>query len=276
MTEVEAPPPPTLPEPDAVLPYRQAPCEAGALPLSAEVFRPEGAPRGTILYLHPGGFHSGGPELGRPLAREATARNFTFVAPSYRMVDDKGLLEHPWAGLTKRLRAETPPEYDLPWRFRARPAHAATEDALAALSWIHAGGMGAPAGPICVLGISAGGIMALNLAFLAPALGAARPPIAAMAVLSGALPNLSRCDLSRGPALWSAHARGDKRMPVQSALDVAKAAQGRAAPTDFQIIDSAGHGTWLYRSEVLPGRNQRRRRAPIWEFLSRHADYVEV
>lgn len=262
--------------PDAILPYRTAPCDSGERTLEAEVFRPPQAPpRGTILYLHPGGLHSGGPELGRAIAREATGLGYTFVAPRYRLVEDAGHLGRPWAGLTKRLRAETPAEFTLSWRYRARPAHGATEDALAALSWVHDGGAG-PSGPIGVLGVSAGGLLAMNLAFLAPALGVTRPPIGAVAVLSGAIPNLARCDLSRGPALWWAHADGDGKMPIQSARALAAACEGRAAPTAFHFFDGPGHGSWLYRSAVLPGANQRQRRAPIWEFLTRHAGYVET
>lgn len=273
----EAVPQPLGAEPDAILPYRVAEGDDGAQELVAEVFRPDTPAQGTVLYLHPGGFHTGSPTLGRRFAREVTQRGFAFVAPQYRLVEDRGHLGFPFAGQSKRLRAEVPEAYDLPWRFKARHAHAATEDALAALAWVAADGpgTGAPAQRLTVFGVSAGGILAMNLAFLAPAMKVARPPISAMAVLSGALPNLARCDMTKGPALYCAHARLDDKVSVQSTLDVAKACSGRAAPTEFQVFDGPGHGSWLYRSPILPGRNQRKRRAQIWEFLIRNADYCE-
>lgn len=65
-------------------------------------FKPKGAPRGTVLHLHGGGFRLGGPEMEGPLA-EALAEGcgVEVVAPQYRLAP-----EHPFpCGLTDTLAA---------------------------------------------------------------------------------------------------------------------------------------------------------------------------
>jgi acetyl esterase len=97
----------------------------GALP--ARVYMPTEQPRGTVLYLHGGGFVIGPEGYEAPLRELALATNCTLVAPHYRLA----------------------PEHRFP---------AAVEDALAA-----ARGLTKRVGPIGVAGDSSGG----NLAALA-------------------------------------------------------------------------------------------------------------
>ena len=264
------------PTPDATLHYRDAPLAEGSKPLSMEVFLPAGDAKATAVFFHPGGFFTGAPSEGRVFARELTDRGFAFAAPAYRLKGDNSVLSKPWAGKTRTLRQEVPDHFGLAPRFIGRPAHAATEDGLAALNWIS--GAGAQHGlppKLALIGISAGGMIAANIAWLAPALGVQRPPIAASAILSGALANVARCNLNAGPALLWVHAHRDKRVPVPSADATLRAPQGRKAPTQIDILNHKAHGTWLYRGQALPGATEVEKRAAIWEFLDRHIEYQE-
>jgi len=202
---------------------------------------------------------------------------FALACPEYRMQKDRGQLGKPWAGQTRKLRQAAPQEFQLAPRFIGRPAHTASEDGLAALNWVETNGekLGLN-GPLMIFGISAGGMIAANIAFLVPAFGIQRPKISAMVILSGALANVAQCDMTNGPAMLWVHGQLDHRVPIASALAVQSACQKRAAPTTFDFIDSKAHGTWLYRSNALPGRSKAARRAPFWAFFDAHCDFQEA
>ncbi len=267
-------------DPDHRVIYRTARAGGADVPLALEAFLPEGEARGTVLYLHPGGFDKGGAEMLHPFAREITARGMAAVAVAYRLrPHGRAELSAPFADLTGQLFREVPGEFGLRRPFAGRPCHAATEDALAALRWIADRGAGLGLDPVRLMlaGVSAGGMAAANLAFTVPALGLARPPLAAVAILSGALGNLARCDLGTGPALFWAHGTGDRLVPVANARAVAEAARGRAAPTEFHFFEHRVHGHYLYQSRHgLPGATPADRRGVVWDFLARNRDYREA
>lgn len=271
----------TMPEPGGLrVTYREAMTENGPMPLGLHVYLPPSkAPIGTVLYLHPGGFLNGDPSLVQTYVPELLAQGFAVVAAQYRLKRDLGHLTYPLAGQTKKLRAETPEAYNLPIRFIGRPAHTATEDGLAALDWIasHGAAHGLNTRNLMIFGVSAGGILAANIAFLAPALGVRRPPLSAVVILSGSLANLAVCDMTRGPALLWVHGRADTKVDAASAIAAEQACRTRSAPTRFLFIDGHAHGTYLYRSpKGLPGADAVSRRMIFWEFLKTHHARPEV
>ncbi|MGO4914020.1 alpha/beta hydrolase [Pseudogemmobacter sp. W21_MBD1_M6] len=246
----------------------------GLMPLVLDIYLPKAdAPIGTVLYLHPGGFLNGDPSMAQAYTAELLAQGFAVVSAQYRLKRHLGHLTYPFAGKTKKLRAETPAEYNLPIRFIGRAAHTATEDGLAALDWIasHGAAHGLNTRNLMIFGVSAGGILAANIAFLAPALGITRPPLSAVVILSGSLANLAICDMTRGPALLWAHGRTDTKVDAGSAIAAEQACRTRSAPTRFLFIDRHAHGTYLYRSpKGLPGADAVSRRMIFWEFLKTH------
>ncbi|PTX55945.1 alpha/beta hydrolase family protein [Litoreibacter ponti] len=255
--------------PDFLVEYRSTLVAGEKVPLHLEIFAPDVRSVGTVLFFHSGGFMGGSYRAGRKLARDAVAQDLTFVSVEYRLKAKLDALTSDWAPQVLERQASSPKAFKLARRFSTAPALAATEDGLAALRWIEENRLqyGLGAARQAILGISAGGIVAANMSFLAPAMGVARPPVSAVSILSGALPNLSLCDLSRGPALQWLHGRGDERVSVNSAIAVADEAEGRAPPTDMRVFETKQHGVWLYRRRGLPGSSQAKRRSEFWTFL---------
>lgn len=116
---------------------------ADGQPLRARLYRPTAAPRGTLLYLHGGGFTVGSLETHDSLCRQlALQSDATLIALDYRLA----------------------PEHRFP---------TAVDDAWSALRWLAAEGgtVGIDAQRIAVGGDSAGGTLAATCAIHARDLG---------------------------------------------------------------------------------------------------------
>lgn len=116
---------------------------ADGQPLRARLYRPTAAPRGTLLYLHGGGFTVGSLETHDSLCRQlALQSDATLIALDYRLA----------------------PEHRFP---------TAVDDAWSALRWLAAEGgtIGVDAQRIAVGGDSAGGTLAATCAIHARDLG---------------------------------------------------------------------------------------------------------
>lgn len=116
---------------------------ADGQPLRARLYRPTAAPRGTLLYLHGGGFTVGSLETHDSLCRQlALQSDATLIALDYRLA----------------------PEHRFP---------TAVDDAWSALRWLAAEGgtIGIDAQRIAVGGDSAGGTLAATCAIHARDLG---------------------------------------------------------------------------------------------------------
>lgn len=106
--------------------------------LNASVWRtPAGVrPRSAVLWVHGGGFNAGSRDEQAGMARYLAGHGYPVVSVDYRLHSAQ------------------------PWRDE-------TDDVVCGLGWVehHAGSLGTPAGRVSVVGGSAGGSLALNVAY---------------------------------------------------------------------------------------------------------------
>ncbi len=206
----------------------------GGPTLRMDVFRP--APRGdrapAIVWVHGGGFHSGGRARMAPHAAFFAREGYVAATIDYRLQPHAEVRRHGYAVGEPAARA----------------------DALAAVGHLrrNAGALGLDPARIVVAGASAGAVTALNLATQGP--GTA--PVAAAISLAGyGHPE----DVGPGDApLLLVHGDADRAIPFARAHAMCDAAAAAGVRCDLVSVPGAGHRTLLGR----PLANARR--AAAW------------
>ncbi|WP_158970751.1 alpha/beta hydrolase [Chachezhania sediminis] len=198
--------------------YHQAPTERGPLPLEVDLFR-TGAPqpRGTVVWLHSGGFRSGSRKSPKHagIAAELNSQGYDALFPSYRLGRDKPVCGIKWRRI-HRMDAEVAALGEgLTVHFTRRLAMAAVEDTVALLYWLRdRPDLHGIAGPVCLCGSSAGGITALNVLYASDLAQVRRPDnISSVFVASGAFAYATSRVTGEVPVL-ALHNPADTRVPI--------------------------------------------------------------
>jgi acetyl esterase/lipase len=213
--------------------------------------------RGIVLYLHGGGFLRGTPDDGVPerLAERLTPAGWGVVAAAYRLGATTADLAPAEAAA---VAAEAMRGRRLGLRLAPRltgPAFAAAlADAAAAVADLRAGRIRpATAGlPVAVVGVSAGGILAMSLRW-PPARyrDGWMPPVLAVAI-AGAMIQPWRLEPGGPPAILF-HGARDPIVPLSTARLAARRAQ--ACGASLQVVDTGVGGHRAQVDVVLDGRD---------------------
>lgn len=200
--------------------YATQPTKRGPLDVQADLYLPQATgPRPVAVWLHAGGFWTGSRRnrMHAAIAAAFARHGYATVVPDYRLQKPNGILR-----LETRRRlpalfadAEACGEEMQPlfWRHAAM---AVLDDMGALFDWLAANRAALRLGETVLLaGSSAGGISALNAAYLLERVGFARPPLSSVAVMSGgfAYPSFAAGAAVRVLAL---HNPADEQVPVSS------------------------------------------------------------
>lgn len=171
-------------------------------------------------------FHAGGFRTGRivhrshwMIAQRLNAAGISMAFPEYRLRGSQHDLQKSTRQKIKALEDRAHPQF--PGRFRKAQAMAAFEDGAAFVAWLEAQRARLDiAGPIILGGSSAGAITALNLIYLAPAMGWSLPPIGGVVCMSG---GFAFPDLAKGVdcPVMALHNPKDHRVPLKPILELA-------------------------------------------------------
>lgn len=209
-------------QPDIVEEYRVAPRRGEPKALHAHIYRPEHTTTGpAFVWFHGGGFRTGRITHGshRAMARWLCKAGITVAYPEYRLSAQRADTEEDIASKVETLDDMAHPEF--PARFRQVEALAALEDAVAFVEWLE--NQRESLGfewPIFVGGSSAGGIIALNLLYVAPFLGLKTTPIGGAISISGGMAFPDMANTCSAP-VFALHNPNDERVPYAPISDLA-------------------------------------------------------
>lgn len=234
---------------DADIPY-------GTRGLALDLWRPPGRCAGTLVYAHGGGFRKGSRKepAAAALAERFGALGLALAAVSYRL--GVGLAAFP-RDERRAIRASvargSAAGLTLARRLRGAAMLAALDDLSEAVAFLRAGaaGFGLPPG-LGILGVSAGGIAALSLAW-PPGIrdGRVAPPDAVVAV-AAAMAEPWRL-ASAGPPALLLHGSADRVVGPENAAIAARAAAAAGAPLRLVNTGVPGHNAQL--RTLLGGRD---------------------
>ena len=197
-----------------------------------------------MLLAHGGGFFKGDRRAGRvmELARALTAEGYVMASVSYRLATP--LVDFPEderRHITANQRRSRRAGLTLANRLMGSAFEAARRDIGAAIGFLDRDRdrLGIGPGKIGMIGISAGGIAGLSLAFPPGGLPAAPAP-AALLALSGAMVQPWRLAPDAPPCLML-HAVADKIIAPENAALAARRAKATGAPLRLLTCARSGH-----------------------------------
>jgi predicted esterase len=212
--------------------------------LTLDLWLPAGVPRTVVLALHGGGFGRGreGWALPGRMAGRLLPLGHAVASADYRLATPAAALPSARARAVRRdARRSAAALPGLAPRLSGAAFAAALADAAAAVGALQDGRADAAtaARPVMVLGVSAGGILALSLVWPPRWLQAAPRPAAAWA-LAAAMVQPWRLAPGTPPAMLL-HATADRIVPPATALRAQRAAAAAGAPLTVACSGRRGH-----------------------------------
>lgn len=241
--------------PDLV--YATHPLHGKDHPLSLDLYLPndQNSSAATVVLFHGGGFVAGNKRQRRLRtgAYWLCRQGFAVVSVGYRLNAQPEDVSEPFMATLPLLEAARDPDF--------KPYHAdhcslaALEDADAALCWLFENRSSLKiAEPFLLGGFSAGGMTALNLAFLDKILPLNRPSIPAVFMLSGGFgfPSLIEGDV---PLIYAQHNPKDRRVSYKPIERLAK-----SYPERVTLMEAKGviHASPQLGDGDFPRRSWRR------------------
>lgn len=240
-------------------------CFAPEHGLLLDAYCPTGPARAVVLYLHGGGFLKGSRSESpvRPLAQRLIPQGVAVVSPDYRLRTDLSAFAPQVAARIAAMEARSMAiGLTLAARLCGPAMIAAMRDAGAAVQAVRAGLVPELSGlPVVCLGVSAGGIAALSLAYPPKDEALGRPD----AVLSIASAMVQPWRLAPdGPPCVMLHGSKDRVIGPENPRLAARRAHARAV--DLQLIETgiSGHTTQI--AAFLDGTDAQGR--PYFDHLS--------
>lgn len=224
--------------------FHQGLCFVPEHRLLLDAYVPKGPVHGAVLYLHGGGFLKG--SRGEPVAGQLAQRlgpmGFAVVSADYRLRQGLGDFTPKEALAIAAMQARSQAiGLTLAGRLCGPAMIAAMRDAGAALDALRAGLVPGLQGlPIVIVGVSAGGIAGLSLAYPPKGEAVARPD--AVLAIAGAMVQPWRL-LPDGPPCILLHGRADRVIGLENPRLAARRATARGAPLRLVETGVAGHNT---------------------------------
>ncbi len=222
--------------------------------LRLELYEPTGPGlppnRPALVAIHGGSFTGGSRFSSFMLAIcEAMARRgWTCVSIDYRLVGDDPVVGPDFTGLETLIALSDPT--------LAGPIAAATEDTVAAMTWLeaNAGALDIDPQRIGLAGYSAGGVLTEMTAYIADDGGATLPvPVRATYNISGSVDPSITVEAGEAPMILS-HGDQDTVVPVSGAFALRDAAVAAGIPHELIVLAGKGHTNFdIFEDEVVPG-----------------------
>ncbi len=216
--------------------------------LALDLYHPTTSPRATVLFAHGGGFFKGDRRSGRvaDLAKALTAAGYAMASASYRLATPLAAFpDDERHRITANRRRSRRAGLTLANRLMGSAFEAARRDLGAAIGFLDRDRdrLGIGPGKIGMIGISAGGIAGLSLAFPPRDLPAAPAP-ASLLALSGAMVQPWRLTPDAPPCLML-HSVEDKIIAPQNATLAARRAAATGAPLRLLTCGRRGHNATI-------------------------------
>ena len=231
------------------VPYAEGRVRSGRRPLLADLYLPDGecpSPRPVVVLIHGGGFTIGSrAQLPWPgFASDLAEDGFVAASIDYRLAGEGPIPSRPFLEMGLDLAGSAFLEAGArPSPERVAAALAAFEDAAAALAWLEQEGAAYCADPerIALWGASAGGIIALHVAYALDDYGIGTAPLSAVVGLWGGLARDSQLEAGE-PPLFLVHGDADPVVPHQESLELEARARRVGVPVTLHTVAGAGHG----------------------------------
>lgn len=224
--------------------YGHGATEDRPVPLEADIYYTNSpTPRGTLVWLHSGGFTSGTHRSlhHKKLAQELVKQGYNAVFPSYRLRRHRPVTTAKWKTIHTLDSEVAALNEGVKRHFTRRLALAAMEDTVALLDWIRSkGDIHNLDDTVCLGGSSAGGITVLNTLYLSHLSGRPAPKnISSAFVASGAFVYSSH-HANKRVQVMALHNPNDTRVPIAPILRLASADN-----TQVNLIKTTSqHGSW--------------------------------
>ena len=215
--------------------------EAAQAPLLLDLYGPAKRASGrrpVVILIHGGGFRQQtrkDPGIVR-IARGLAGRGIVAASIDYRLLPQNPAPSSRVAHLTAAM-----PDQPL---FRA--VSAAVDDTLTAIDYLksHAASLGIDPGRLGLVGSSAGAITANHVAYALDDHGIARPKVAFVGSLWGAVlvpPGAKQLDRGEAP-LFAVHGTADTTLPVRNSDDLVARARAQGVHGEYLRIRGGKHG----------------------------------
>ncbi|QUS35213.1 alpha/beta hydrolase [Falsirhodobacter algicola] len=226
--------------------------ETGPLALEVDVFHCAGpSPRGTVIWLHSGGFTSGrrGNRHHSGMAQEFNNQGYHAAFPSYRLRGQKPKNAIGWKRLHVLDGEVKTLNEGMKRHHTRRLPMIALDDIVQLLRWVtSAHDEHGLHHDVCLSGSSAGAMTALNTLYMGHITGRTQPEnITSVSSASGAFPYATERALSPVPVL-ALHNPDDPKVPIAPIRRLAA-----AKPDHVRLIEvTSSHGSYsAYRGEPI-------------------------